>query len=352
MRAGWDADVGLVTLRLRFRSMPHVARRLMLALGVVAAFWSLTAVPASAKVVTVPTGSGAEAVSVGLLPRNAEFAFGGNEATARSFNNPEGNPVLHKNETYAIYWDPTDHYHGDWQHLIDTFFQGLGAESGSTATVFAVDSQYTDKSDQPASYRSTFRGAYTDTDPYPTAGNCSDPHPLAVVDRIGPLNAKDQHTEVCLTDGQIRKELQTFIADHSLQQGMSSIFYLLTPPGVAVCLDGGGATGHCSDYYQAPFVEGETEAEEEAKIKQEEESYEHSFCSYHSAFSDATLKNVSKPEANTILYGVIPWSAGGRGRLPPGTDRQDSGLRLPGRRLLPQSIRLMSLNRRKRRKQR
>ncbi len=310
--------------------MPHVARRLMLVLGVAAAFWSLTAAPAGAKVVTVPTGSGAEAVSVGLLPRNAEFAFDG--VTVGSFNNPEGNPVLHKNETYAIYWDPTDHYHGDWQHLIDTFFQGLGAESGSTATVFAVDSQYTDKSDQPASYRSTFRGAYTDTDPYPTTGNCTDPHPLAVVDRIGPLNAKDQHTEVCLTDAQIRKELQIFIADHGLQQGMSSIFYLLTPPGVTVCLDGGGVTGHCSDYYQASFVEGETEAEEEAKIKQEEESYERSFCSYHSAFSDATLENVSKPEANTIIYGAIPWSAGGEGDYhlapvdrTPAYDCQDGG---------------------------
>jgi hypothetical protein len=278
--------------------MPHVARRLMLALGAVAAFWSLTAAQASAKVVTLPTGSGAEEVSIGLLPRDSESWFEG--TTVGSFNNPEGNPVLHKNETYAIYWDPTDHYHGDWQHLIDTFFQGLGAESGSTETVFAVDSQYTDKSDQPASYRSTFRGAYTDTDPYPTTGNCTDPHPLAVVDRIGTLNAKGEHTEVCLTDAQIRKELQTFVADHGLQQGMSSIFYILTPPGVAVCLDAGGATGHCSDH---------TGSIEETGT----ESYENSFCSYHSDFSDATLESVAKPEANTILYGVIPWVAGGRG---------------------------------------
>jgi hypothetical protein len=280
--------------------MSHAARRPMLALGAVAVFWSLTAAPASAKVVRLPTGSGAEEVSVGLLPRNSESWFDGDTATARSFNNPEGNPVLHRNETYAVYWDPTDHYHGDWQHLIDTFFQGLGAESGSTATVFAVDSQYTDKSDQPASYRSTFRGAYTDTDPYPTTGNCTDPHPLAVVDRIGPLNAKGEHTEVCLTDAQIRKELQTFIADHGLQQGMSSVFYLLTPPGVAVCLDAGGATGHCSDH---------TGSIEETGT----ESYENSFCSYHADFSDATLEDVTQPEANTILYGVIPWVAGGRG---------------------------------------
>jgi PKD domain-containing protein len=292
--------------------MPHVARRLMLALGTVAALWSLTAVPASARVVTVPTDSGAEEVSVGLQPRESEFAFDG--ATVGSFNNPEGNAVVHKNETYAIYWDPTDHYHGDWQHLIDTFFQGLGIESGTTGTVFSVDSQYTDRSNLPASYRSTFRGAYTDTDPYPTTGNCSDPHPLAVVDRIGPENAKKEHTPVCLTDVQLRKELQTFIADHGLQKGMGSIFYLLTPPGVTVCLDEGGAAGHCSDYTGSP------------------ESYENSFCSYHSDFSDTTLKTVTTPEADTILYGAIPWTAGGEGDYhltgsdqTPAYDCQDGG---------------------------
>lgn len=301
--------------------MPHVARRLTLALGSAVALWSFTAVPASAKVVTVPTGSGAEEVSVGLLPREWESAFDG--ATVGSFNNPEGNPVVHKNETYAIYWDPTDHYHGDWQHLIDTFLQGLGDESGSTGTVFAVDSQYTDRTNQPASYHSTFRGAYTDTDPYPITGNCTDPHPLEVPDRIGAENAKKEHTPVCLTDAQMRRELQTFIADHGLQKGMSSIFYLLTPPGVTVCLDEGaahGAVGHCSDHTGSSIEEPPTE------------SYENSFCSYHSAFSDVTLKDATTPEANTVLYGVIPWTAGGEGDYhlvaadrTPAYDCQDGG---------------------------
>ncbi len=271
--------------------MPHVARRLMLAFGAMAALWLLSAEFASAKVVTVHTGSGAEEVSVGLLPRYSEFEG----PLAGSFNNPEGNAVVHKNETYAIYWDPTDHYHGDWQHLIDIFLQGLGDESGTTGTVFAVDSQYTDRSNQPASYRSTFRGAYTDTDPYPTTGNCTDPHPLAIADRIGPENAKKEHTPVCLTDAQVRKELQTFIADHGLQTGMSSIFYLLTPPAPQSASTKARPTVHCSD------DTGSTE------------SYENSFCSYHSAFSDATLKNATTPESSTVVYGMIPWTAGGEG---------------------------------------
>jgi hypothetical protein len=270
------------------------------------------AAPALAVVTTV--GS----TTVGLQTRNNESIFESGMPTAASFSNPEGNPVLHKNETYAVYWDPTDHYHGDWQHLIDTFFHSLGADSGSTGTVFAVDSQYADKSNLPAYYLSTFRGAYTDTDPYPVgASNCKDPHPLALVDRIGPGN-----TEVCLTDAQIRTELRAFIAAHGLQTGVRSIFYLLTPPAVTVCLQKEGELGtanHCSDH---------TGSVEETAT----ESYENSFCSYHSDFSNLTLENVTTPDANTILYGVIPWSAGGQGDYhltradrTPAFDCQDGG---------------------------
>ncbi len=297
-----------------------------------AACWSLTAAPASAKVVTLPTGTGAEEVSVGIQTRSVEHPDDG--VTVGRFDNPEGNPVVNKNETYAIYWDPTDHYHGDWQHLINTFFQGLGADSGATDTVFAVDSQYTDRSDQSASYLSTFRGAYTDTDPYPTTGNCIDPQPLEVEDLIGPIVTGEKHSEVCLTDAQMRKELQTFIATHGLQKGMNSIFYLLTPPAVTVCLDDGGVPGgHCSDFYTPRLEAGESPAEKEAKLKKVETSYEHSFCSYHSDFSDTTLKSTAKPEASTVLYGVIPWSAGGLGdyhltgndQAIPGYECQDGG---------------------------
>jgi len=278
------------------------ARRLTLALCAAAALSALllmAAAPAGAFVTTV--GS----TKVGLQSREAEFVFEG-MPTVESFNNPEGNLVLHKNETYAIYWDPTDHYHGDWQHLVDTFFHGLGADSGSTGTVFAVDSQYTDRSDLPATYLSTFHGAYTDTDPYPVGvGNCKDPHPLEVPDRIGPeaVKGSKEHTEVCLTDAQIRTELKAFIAAHGLQKGVGSIFYLLTPPAVTVCLQKEGELGkanHCSDHV-GPITETGTE------------SYENSFCSYHSDFSNVTLENVTTPDANTILYGMIPWSAGGRG---------------------------------------
>src|ERR1019366_2801503 len=93
---------------------------------------------------------------------------------------------------------------------------------------------------------------------------------------------------------------QGFIAQHGLPKGMSSIFYLLTPPGVTICLD--GAATRCSDYTRS------TKEEEESKF--ESESYTQSFCSYH---SDINPDNVSAGNGNTVLYAAIPWIAGGAG---------------------------------------
>ncbi len=140
----------------------------------------LCAAPAGAIVETLPTGVGAEEVKVGLQPPSTTLHAGAevNGEEPKKFGNPTGAPVVTSNKTYAIYWDPTDNYHGDWQGVIDTFFHNLGAGSGSLASVYAVDAQYTDAANQHADYASTFQGAYTDTDPYPTSGKCADPHPL------------------------------------------------------------------------------------------------------------------------------------------------------------------------------
>jgi hypothetical protein len=291
--------------------------------------------PAGAFVTTV------EGTNVGLQPRST-LLFDGRlrfnpivepEAMAwsKEFANESGNPIVSASKVYAIYWDPTDHYHGDWQHVIDVFLQSMGAASGTLDNVFAVDGQYTDKANQHALYKSTFQGAYTDTDAYPDS-ECKDPQPLDASDLIGPEKGKE-HTEVCLTDQQIRKELETFVAQHSLQKGMETVFYLLTPPAVTVCLDKGGKSGHCSDFLgtvaeaeanvkvkwevEQQELAAERQGEQQKREKIEEsyvepvtlKSYENSFCSYHSAIDGSN----SSGGENTILYGVIPWTAGGLG---------------------------------------
>jgi hypothetical protein len=279
-RGADDWLVAIIPRMFRARTGARLSVLLAWALTAVSLSAACFAAPAGAKVVEVATGSGTTAV--GLQPRNAASFLDGESGS--DFENPSGNPVLHGTqasggiETYAIYWDPTDHYHGDWQHLIDNFFHNMGAEGGAFNSIFSVATQYTDKTDTPAASHSTFRGAYTDTNAYPTAG-CTDPQPLEAGDAI-----------TCLTDKQVRTELSSFIAAHDLTTGMGSIFYLLTPPGVAVCIDEGGAASHCSSNHSVSPANG--------------------FCSYH---SDINLDGAVNGDASTILYADIPWVAGGLG---------------------------------------
>ena len=346
--------------------------------------------PAGASVTVVGSAK------VGLQSREMSHYWAGNwkldgydgpgEANlpAASFDNNPGHPgqpgpVMHSVATYAVYWDPSDFYHGDWQGLIDGFLASVGSAGGQLGNVFAVDAQYTDRTNQPATDRSSFHGAYTDTNPYPASEGCTDPHPwtfgVPLLEGGGP---------VCLTDTQVRTQLETFIDEqHGIQKGMGTIVYLLTPPGVTVCLDAGGPEGHCSDFKgtiaeisayeaakqryleeQAKYPEEKKRYEEEKQKYEEEKAekeakgepdeakppvapvepveptipasyadYTKSFCSYH---SDVSPTNPENGDGNTLLYAVIPWTAGGDGDYnfaaadrTPAYDCQDGGFQ-PG----------------------
>ncbi|MEA2208714.1 MAG: hypothetical protein QOF54_1191 [Solirubrobacteraceae bacterium] len=184
-----------------------------------------------------------------------------------------GGPVLHSSDSYAIYWDPSGAYRGDWMQLINGYLQGVGADSGKLSDVFALNGQYRDAGGQAAN-ASTFRGAYTATDPYPTSGNCSD---------------KPSAAPVCLTDQQVREELQHVISLGALPGATGTpVYYVLTPPGVTVCTDAGGS-GNCSD----STTTSPTPA--------------NGICGYHSAIGP----NSGQP----VVYAVQPWVAGDAGRI-------------------------------------
>jgi hypothetical protein len=291
LRHLWSAaDDGLVASIARTLPRGASVRFLAFLAGALTVFsvsLATLSTPAYAHVEEVLTKTGGPEIKVGLQPRSTVLRDGVGTEPKR-FANSSGAPVLSSNKTYAIYWDPTDNYHGDWQALIDTFFHSMGSASGSLASVFAVDAQYTDAANQHAAYASTFQGAYTDTDPYPTVGKCTDPHPLEGIN--DPWEEPDAIT--CITSTQIEEELKLFVIDHGLQKGMGTIFYLLTPPGVTVCLDEVG--DHCSDY---EGLSGET-------------SYGNSFCSYHGVVNPDSAPN---GDSNTIIYATVPWIAGGFG---------------------------------------
>ena len=182
--------------------------------------------------------------------------------------------MLHSSDSYAIYWDPIGSYRGDWKRLIDGYFQNVGSASGSPSDIFALDGQYTEVKSGAvvgrAANQSTFRGAYTDKDEYPSPKGCSE-------------------GTVCLSDAQIQRELEKVIASGALPGATGPpVYYVLTPPGVTVCTDGGSAST-CS---------ASTKLESEPKT---------GICGYHSV--------INPNSADPIVYAVQPWVAGEAGRI-------------------------------------
>lgn len=250
-----SADDGLV----RFRS-PLFQPRLVRLLGL------LTAIAFAALVIAPAPAGALISGEFGLQPR--EVVPGA--VAALQYHR---GPVIAASNTYTIYWDPNTSYPKDVTRTIDEYFHNVGAASGQLSNVFALSAQYTGAGGTRATYNSTWRGAYTDRDNYPGLG-CS----------VGP---------VCLTDAQIRTELESFIAANNLPTGLGYIYFVLTPPGVTVCTDG-GTPGKCS-------VSSVTEEEEKKGVEP------NGFCSYHSA------AEASSP--SPIIYAVQPWVAGEAGRV-------------------------------------
>jgi PKD domain len=217
--------------------------------------------------------AGAETTSVGGRQ------FGVQPETAAAFKEPiseplsYGNgPVVHNSASYALYWDHHQgEMNGEWERLISGFLMDAGVDNGALSNNFAVITQYHDTTGAKASYDQTFRGAYTATDAYPSSGNCNEGAP-------------------CLTDTQIRTELTKAITDIGLPTGLNPssgptpIYYVFTPPGVNVCLEGSGAHGHCASPTSA-----------------------NPLCSYHSFIP-------AGGQLSTVLYAVVPWTAGNLGR--------------------------------------
>jgi PKD domain len=255
---GRPADEGLVAFYTRPLFPVRVlcaitARRLALVLASLTALAGmplLSAAPAGAVVMTVGANEyGVQPQTSAASTPTKPLAYG-------------GGPVVHSNETYAIYWDPNDAY-AAWETEVSGFLQKVGKSSGSLSSVYAVTTQYREGSTGATSaYESSFHGAYTDTDSYPSTENC------------------EETGEPCLTDAQIRTELTKYISANGLPTGLNSashstpIYFVFTPPNVTVCLD--ATTNDCS-----------TEASGEP------------LCSYHSFMTLSEEK---------VLYGVVPWS--------------------------------------------
>lgn len=237
---------------------------------------ALLATPAFAVVEQVKEEAGT--VEVGVIPRKPAPVV----APAKALQ-WHGGPVDSATDVYAIYWDPVKAYRSDWMQLIDGYLHNVGVDSGELGNVFALNAQYRSATGERASYNVTFRGAYTDTYPYPAVSGCSEPE-------IQPK---------CLTDAQIRAELKRFVTAEQLPTGREVVYYVLTPEAVTVCLDKGAGSGNCST------------STEELKEEQEDTTgaalAATGFCGYHSVIEPVS--------ASPIVYAVQPWVAGHAGHV-------------------------------------
>jgi PKD domain-containing protein len=173
----------------------------------------------------------------------------------------QGGPVLNSNRTHVIFWQPSGSglsFDPGYTELVTRFLRDIAAASHSTANVFGITGQYTDRRG-PATYASHFAGAVLATDPLPANG-CSEPT------KDGP------GWQVCLTDAQLEREITHVIAADHLPPGGNNIYFLLTPSGL----------GSCQDSSSSACALGGPDS---------------GYCGYHSS------------TARNVLYAVIPYNA-------------------------------------------
>ena len=155
-----------------------------------------------------------------------------------------GGWVMRTNTTYAIYWFPPGSTCGASDPMCDTYISGVdryfkdvAAASGSHNNIYSVDTEYSDTTG-PIAYQSTFGGAFiaeTSFPPYNPSTSCT-----------------VSGYPVCVTDQQIKDEIQNVITAAGWSDGKSSLFVLMTPDTVAECTtsnDNDCIPGtHCADH--------------------------------------------------------------------------------------------------------
>jgi IPT/TIG domain len=137
-----------------------------------------------------------------------------------------GGPIMTSNTNYTLYWDPAGapEYPAGYESGINRYFEDVAHDSGGLLNTNSVLTQYYNEAGEFANYDSHFGGALIDTDPYPANGCSAAP--------------------TCLTDDQLRTELEKYVEAHKLPTDLSHEYFILTPTGVESCYE---AAGHsCS----------------------------------------------------------------------------------------------------------
>ncbi len=239
-----------------------VVGRIAALLGTFAAMAAVLAVMApSAGAVLVHVGKGQVAGVTpikGVNPASIPGSYAKHSASVSPFSSNgnldyHGGPVVHSSAPYLIFWDPGSAIPSAEKTDLENYFADSAADSGLSTNVFGVDRQFTDSTGF-ADYKMTWASSHaiTDTQPYPTTGNCT---------------ATPVYSEtVCLNDSQLQNEVARLVAANGLPTDGTSgaltanapIYEVVTPPSVNSCFNSPPNT-QCAD---------------------------NTFCAYHSSFTN------------------------------------------------------------------
>jgi hypothetical protein len=208
--------------------------RLLVALPIVliaVCGFALWAGPAGAVVVNSENGR------VSYLPLNDATTLGGSriQGTVPSGAPPllyNGGPVMHSQQSYAIFWAPAGYsFPSGYTAAIEDFLKNVAADSGKASNVYSVSAQYTDGSGH-ATYSDTYGGSTSDPHAYPTAGTCP------------PYSGAESFT-ACISDEKLEEEVDRVANAESWPTGLGAEYYMVLPPHAGSCFDAAGA--HCFD---------------------------------------------------------------------------------------------------------
>jgi hypothetical protein len=220
-------------------------RRLLTILGLVLV---LSAVGVGTTAANPGNAAVAPGHALGIVPVLGMARGGGARPTKSKNLTYHGGPVMQAgNNVYAIFWagssgDWGDSGSGTYINTINRYFGDVANDHGLKTNVYYSDSQYTGPTGQKITDQSSFDSAsnsFVDTNPYPTTNNCS-----------------DKATRTCLTDDQLRAELQNVIdTEHwgtvDLTTGVQSLFFIFTPKGVGSCINSSTCayTNYCAYHW-------------------------------------------------------------------------------------------------------
>lgn len=196
----------------------------------------------------------------GIVPTKAEaHAFAGKGGSGGNLTY-HGGPVLTTNRTVSIFWAPSNYpISTGYSTVINQYFDDVAVASGATDNVYSVLNQYYNSSNTHITYSSSHGGSYVDMQPYPTSGGCTD---------------NVSQTTICITDGQIRAELQRLFSSSPSPIGAPSAnttYFVFTAKNVGSCFN----SSTCAFSY---------------------------YCAYHSNVSvgATTVQYANQPYADTV----------------------------------------------------